>query len=89
MALIEEIIELEVRISAIESLLLTNKNLDSYALSAAQKYEINKPEITAKLDKLHQCFNILSTVNNNPDERIKAICDELLRYSRGDESCKN
>lgn len=79
LALVDEIIRLEAKVNALESLLVANKNFDSYALSAAEKFENNRPEMVEKRTILAKCFKSLKYAIENPQARLKVMFDSVLQ----------
>lgn len=76
LALVNEIVELNIKLNAMQSLLLTK--FDSRAFEAACEYERNKPANKELVNTLKECCVALNAAEQNPQARLRAMMKAKL-----------
>ena len=76
LALVNEIVELNIKLNAMQSLVLTK--FDSRAFEAACEYERNKPVNKEMIRTLQECCVSLKTAEENPQARLQAMMKAKL-----------
>lgn len=76
LALVNEIVELNIKLNAMQSLVLTK--FDSRAFAAAYEYERNKPANQEMIRTLQECCVSLKAAEENPQARLKAMMKAKL-----------
>lgn len=71
--LMNEIIELEVTIDALTSLVQASNKLDSHALEVAKQFSRNKPEFAEKKKMITGCTMALKKAADDPKARLQAM----------------